>query len=366
MRTLFAISVVSALAGCSEPTGAPQSWPPPLGVAIETVLAGDLDGDGISEIVAYSSGDNAGAYLIEGSPSLAAGTPPTHFTRFVSEPFASNIAGAMFVEDNAGQIVAAYADSGSIAIEQYDAHLEPPVLPLPTEVPAGGTVLWVAPSPRINGSFDLLVGNGSEVHYISGLDATETTLQTNLPAPVVVGATFYVGGVRKVAVANATDAEVATLNTDGTIGLWTQIRSGAAWVGQTAFDLDGDGQPELLALDATTNQLCALSLLAATSSCVATGDDARTGEVTIVPGKLTGGAAPDIAIVQSSGGAAEVGLVQDVSFDGVTLMGTGKGSIVSPTPLIGVHAVAITRGPGHHDSLVLVERSGALSCSFCD
>jgi len=364
MRALLAIAAVAGC-GLQEPTGAPQTWPPPLGVSIESVATADLDGDGISELVAYSTGNNAGAYLIEGTQATAAGLMPDGFTAFSSQPFNTQVAGAMFVAGNAGQVVAAYGAAGTVDIVKFDAHLDASN-PAQTELAAAGTVLWVAPSRRSDGTYDLLIGNGTEVHYISGDGDTETTIATNLPAPVLVATTFYLLGERKILAANATDAETTTLNTDGTIGAWTNIRSGAAWLAQTPFDVDGDGQPELLALDPAANSLCMLYLTDGSSGCVSTGDTTNGGVTTLVPGTFAGGTGADVAIVQSGATFAEVGLVQDIAYDGFDFTGAGQGAVVPQASISSAHPARLTRGPGHHDALLLVGRAGTLSCTFCD
>jgi hypothetical protein len=79
---------VAACSGCiiSAPDGAPQSWPPPLGIDVQAVTSGDLDGNGSTDIVVYSAGttSQAGMYLVTGGVDIGTTTMPVKsFSKFV-------------------------------------------------------------------------------------------------------------------------------------------------------------------------------------------------------------------------------------------------------------------------------------------
>ena len=51
------LPLIACSTGCliSAPEGAPQTWPPKLGVSVEAVTSGDLNGDGVSDFAVILS-----------------------------------------------------------------------------------------------------------------------------------------------------------------------------------------------------------------------------------------------------------------------------------------------------------------------
>jgi hypothetical protein len=357
MRALLLI----AAAGCGlrEPTGTTQTWPPPHGVAIETVVASDLDGDGISELVAFATGTSAqaGLYLVAGDETLANGGAPQKFETYAQVPIATPTAGTAA----AGLLYALYTtDQNKLELVTLDPKLAPkPAKPL--ELAPGGTVLWLAPVVHPAG---LLAGNGAEVHYLSNND-DEQALASPLTPPIVLATGYSDAGVTTALFANATDVQAAPL-TGSTLGTWVSARHGAPWVGQVAYDLDGDSYPEIVGYDPAQHAVCALALSFGTQTCVATGETSFASDVTIVIADVAGTSALDIAVVHTGAATADIALVQDIGFDGATLTGTGKGAVATALALPQAHAFALARGPARKGGVVVVSRAGDYDCAVCN
>jgi hypothetical protein len=363
MRALALLLVAGC--GLDEPTGAPQTWPPPLGMAVEAMVSGDLDGDGISEIVAYSSGKAAqpGLYLVEGDSALAATGVPSAFQTYAMLPLTSPSAGALAQ----GKLWAAYANGAAIELAELDAHLQP-VDDHATALAPGGTVLWIAPVVSALGVIDaggVIVGNGSAITFVTGVGA-EIALPPPIGAPVVLAATYVDSGSVWIVVANATDAQYARLSNAGVTGAWMSGRSGAAWIGQTAVDLDGDGVPEIVGYDPATHAVCAFELSFDTVTCVPTNDTSALADATIVVGDFTGTSAADIAVVLAGPSTVDVVLVADVTFSSSTLAGTGHGTVGAALPVPAAHAFALARGAARKQGLGLAAHAGQIVCALCD
>ena len=75
MRSVLFIALCSAGCLISAPEGAPQTWPPVLGLEIEAVTSGDLDGNGSLDVVVYSSGTSSqrGMYLLANDKDIVDG-----------------------------------------------------------------------------------------------------------------------------------------------------------------------------------------------------------------------------------------------------------------------------------------------------
>src|SRR5512146_1149543 len=111
------IALAVLISGCfAEPTGLDQTWPPQLGLTVETVTTGDLDGDGQPEVLVYATGNDhqAGIYAIEGHDDLGLGTqmPVKSFTTFVPMPFTRPIAAAQGAgSDGIARVFTGYANT---------------------------------------------------------------------------------------------------------------------------------------------------------------------------------------------------------------------------------------------------------------
>jgi hypothetical protein len=173
-------AVLLALAsGCiiSEPAGKPQTWPPPLGVFVEAVTAGDLDGNGSTDVVVFASGDEnqAGMYLLTGGKDLGNGStrPVRSFTKFVPAALqnpstALQLGGSVpsvyvaTAEDKAGD------DPGDkIELTRYSNILAEQDR-VTTSVPTGKALLWLHPIAFPGNMLHIAASDGSSIDHVAG------------------------------------------------------------------------------------------------------------------------------------------------------------------------------------------------------
>ena len=368
MRALL----VLPLAGCllEAPSGAEQSWPPPLGITIEAVVAGDLDGNGSSEVVVFSSGrDNQeGMYLLTGGKDLT-GTTPRTFSRFVPYDFSTPPVAAHYVGGAAPRIFVADGESqirlhafANTLVEQDD---------IATTLTAGAATLWVRPILFPGGNQHLAVSNGSTIDHTRP-DFSEIR---PIPAPMMPTwnlaqtASSYPMG-QDVVVYVATPAQIQRAVAPGpggaTMFVFAIVRQGRDWLGQTAVDLDGDGREEVVGFDLTSKELCVVEPYAAaipvTPTCVQTNSMAPGNIVTIFAGvNLTMNPAPDLVIAQANANETRFTVLEDYSYSAGVLTAT----MIRPLMFAGganTRALIVNGGPSTPNALIAFGTDGSFGC----
>jgi hypothetical protein len=309
------------LAGCFDtPTGVAQTWPPPRGIAVQQVTASDVDGDGVSDIVLYSSGGSPGMYLLRGRTDVFAGAPAlVSFSKFVPEPFTAPLGVYQSTTVANGNMFVLYRDAGAydaLTLSIVDRTLQPLGDPrtIPTGI-TGGSGAWIHAATFPQDTQRLLISDGATLEHVS-LDGTD--VQT-ITAPsldwlgVDAATTYATGSGRTLVVATDTETFASAIPTSGPY-TWTTIRGLASpmWHGQTAIDLNGDGREEIVGFDAGMPAICALDTMTATVGCASVPMAVAGAEVTVIAGaNVAGTSAPDLLLVQASAAGTDVTVVPD-------------------------------------------------------
>jgi hypothetical protein len=352
----------AACTGCliSAPEGASQSWPPVLGLEIEAISAGDLDGNGAADIVVYSSGSASqeGMYFIKDSD--IDGTVRS-FSKFVP----ASIGGLTAAYQSTGAAPAVYLATGTDKLEliQYSNILTEKAR-VTTSLAATGTTAWIRPLTFPGNMVRTGVSNGSGIDHING-DFTEVR---PIPAPsgpswdMAQVATSYLSGQDAfVVVATPTTITRAQIPTAmGSMFMYTSVRTGAGWLGQTTFDLNKDGREEIIGFDLAARQLCVVdpgAVLPVTPSCLAITTNFPGNEVQIFAGAITPNTPFDIVIAQGSPTETNYTLVEDI-----TLMpGVFTAASVKPGLVNGpAHGRTVMIGPP--TSLLVFGEDGTTVC----
>jgi hypothetical protein len=368
--------------GCiiSEPEGAPQTWPPSLGLTVQAVTSGDLDGNGSTDIVVYASGKDsqAGMYLLTGGKDLGGGSskPVRSFSTFVPARLQPTTA-ALQVGGIAPTIYVATAqDNGEdedpgdkIEIKQYSNVLTEKAKVTST-VPTGNAVLWLHMINFPGNMPHVGVSNGATIdHSPAGLNDVKPIPPPGSPTwDIAQLATSYPSDMDQiVVVATPTQIQRATLpTTAGAMFAWTVVRNGPAWVGQTSVDLDGDGREEIVGLDLMGKQLCVVDPGAATVPvtpvCLSVPMLTPASEVTLHVGtNITMNAGPDILIAQATGSETQFQLVEDYTYTPGTLISTTIHPVGVGGPAHGRTVIA-NSGPGTPNSVLVFGTDGAVGC----
>jgi hypothetical protein len=369
--------LVVAGSGCiiSAPDGAPQAWPPPLEVSVQAVTAGDLDGNGSTDVVVYGTGSDsqAGMYLLAGGKDLGGGTttPVRGFSKFVPASFVMPTA-ALQLSGTAPSIYVATADDGAgdkVGLTQYTNVLTQ-TAHVTTTVPTGNPALWVhlmmfpGMMPHIavsnSGSIDHVAASFSEVRAVPA-PGTPTWDAAQL-------ATSYASGTDQIAVvATATQIQRATIPgpTGGMFG-WAVVRTGPAWLGQVSLDLDGDGREEIIGLDVAGKQVCVVdpgaTTVPVTPTCLSIPILAPGDEVQLFIGtNITMNPGPDILIAQASNSDTQYMLVEDYTYT----PGSLTASLIHGVPIAGPshgRTVIANNGPGTPNSVLVFSTGAAATC----
>jgi hypothetical protein len=351
--------------GCliSAPEGTPQTWPPKLGVTVEAVTSGDLDGNGSQDIVVYSSGSStqAGMYLITAGKDLV-DNHVNSFSKFV--PADIEHPAAAFQTTDAAPSVYLATTTDKVVLTQYSNILTEKATTT-TTVPAATSSLWIHPVTFPGNMVHLAVSNGSAIDHVA------STFDDAKPIPAPSGpswdmaqvATSYTSGQDSiVVVATNTTVMRATLPTAmGAMFTYQTVRSGAAWSGQTTFDLDGDGREEIIGFDLQSHQLCVVdpgaASLPVTPACLTVSTNFPGNEVQIFVGTLTPGAALDVMIAQASATDTGYTLVEDIAYS----PGTLTAAMQHPGQTMGpAHGRTVMTGPPA--SLIVFGTDGTAAC----
>ncbi len=352
--------------GCliSAPEGAPQTWPPKLGVTVEAVTSGDLNGDGALDVVVYSSGSStqAGMYLITAGKDLDDHNQVKSFSKFV--PVAIDHPAAAFQTTDAAPSVYLATTTDKVVLTQYSNILTEKDT-VTTTVPASTGNLWVHPVTFPGGMVHIAASNGSAIDHV----AADFADAKPIPAPagpnwdMAQVATSYVSGQDSIVVVatNTTVMRAVLPTTMGAMFMYSTVRSGPAWSGQTAFDLNGDGRDEIIGFDLQSHQLCVVdpgtASLPVTPSCLTVPTNFPGNEVQIIAGMLTQGAPLDIMIAQASATDTGYTLVEDIAYSAGTLTATTMHPGMTMGP---AHGRTVMVGPP--GSLIVFATDGTAAC----
>ena len=364
-------AIVLAITGCiPEPTGLEQTWPPSLGITVEAVTTGDLDGDGQPEILVYSSGDDhqAGIYAIEGHDDLALGTatPIRAFDTFVPMAFAKPMAAAQGpATDGTPLVYTSYVDKFHEVVVDTLSNQYGDNGPGFTDLPPGNALLWLRPVRFPGNVVRVVVANGSMMQHTAddGDDARLIPAPNNGTWPTAILATTYTTGSDAWTIVVATPSELwhAPITTAGEFA-WSSIRSGAAWAGQTAIDLDGDGREEIVGLDLVMHALCAIDVVKLTTTCAPLGTTSPGTEISILAAHVAGSATvADLVVAQATGADTTISVIADVAFTGDTLTGTTMA--MAPVSLAHGRAVVVNGGVGTPEAVLVFGTTGTVICA---
>lgn len=342
-----------ACSGCFGDDGELRLWPPPRGITVQAVAAGDLDGDDTTDlvVVAADTPPRTGVYLIAGRDIATGDGRPRMYSTFVPRAFGIPTAATI----SGGRAFAATA-ANTIELASFDAALAEEHA-LSTGLPPDG--LWVQTvdlgEPRV------VIGNASAIAHLSLdlADAGDLLGPSGTWERPRLVTSRDAGPGRTVVVATETGIVRAPLLYPLA---WTEVRAGPAWLGQIAVDLDGDGRAEIVGFDPSTSSVCAVDPEAsAPPSCLHVNGATADTEVTIIADtNLTSNPGLDILIAQASGAETSFALVEDYSFapGALTAAMTRGAGVVG---LAHGRTVVVT-SPGRPDAVLVFGTDGAIAC----
>jgi hypothetical protein len=371
MRALAVLLVVTA-ACLSGPTGAPRSWPPPLATTdVAAIAAGDLDGDGTSDVIVLVAGTadtGAGAYFLKGGVDVhaSAAAPLATFTGYTPLDEVDAPAAAVAVTiGGTRSVVLAYSAHSQLQLTRLDGAALAIKGDGSTEIATTAQdPVWLVPMAFPGNQLRLALGIGDDLRHLdpSALSGTTATVQLIPPpgaswsSPAI--ATSYTSGSDTIAViASAASIDRSTIPTQPPpqgMFTWANVRTGTAWTGQAVFDL-GNGRADVIGYDATGAQVCAIDPGGGGGAPPCT-PSAIAGDA-IVPGAFGGAAAPDLAIVHTGGGGAQVQFLGDVTFSSSSFTAATT-TQPQTTTVAGAGAHAVAYGGG----VLLVGADGSAAC----
>lgn len=371
MRALLLLACSGCIIG--EPQGAPQWWTPQLGGTVEEVVAGDLDGDGATDIVVMMSGTErqAGLYLIDGDVDLEwnATENVLSFSRFVSMPLVRPV--GAYAETGAAPRIYLATGEEVLTVTELSNTLER--LEVTETSVGGGGMAWVRPIAFPGGQAHKAISNGSTIEHVDPMLGSPRPL----PAPespaweIAQTVTSYSESTTTiVVVATAKTIYRAVIpTTPGSPFAWEVVRTGAPWLGQTAHDFDGDGRAEIVGFDVASHEVCVVDVATstipvATPSCIQLGSTFTGTDVTIIAGQnLSMDPGPDLLVIQASGTETNYSLADDVEYTNGTITSVSNLAIPFAGPARG-HSVIATPGLGIPVSVLTFGVDGTAVCAL--
>ena len=150
---------------------------------------------------------------------------------------------------------------------------------------------------------------------------------------------------------------------------WQTVRSGTAWVGQTAYDLNGDGRPEILGFDPARHDVCVIDPGAATipvvmPPCLHLPSTSTGTDVSIFTGiNISNSPGKDILIAQASATDTAYTLVEDVTYTGTALTSVSMIAIPKMGPANGKTVITSPAATGPF-SAVTFATDGTVTCAI--
>lgn len=371
MRAL--VGSMLACSGClvSEPEGAAQFWPPTLGLTVESVVAGDLDANGSTEVVVLGSGSTSqeGMYVIEGGTDFDFGTatPVRSFSRFIPVRWTPPL--AAFYSPGAAPRVHVASSEAMVTVRTLSntlAELEQGE----SMIAGGGPLLWTRPVLFPGGMQHVAVSNGSTIEHMNA--------DLGMPRPIPAQGsptwdsaqlvTSYASGSAQIVVVAMADEIVrGTIPTmPGTPFQYETVRSGPRWSGQTTHDFDGDGREEIIGFDVQAHEVCVVDPGAATipvtPSCVKLLSTFPGTDVTLLVGQnLSQNPGLDILVAQATGSETAYSLVEDYTYNAGTLSAMMTRMFPVAGPPRG-RTVLVTAAPGAPHVVLTFGTDGAVAC----
>jgi hypothetical protein len=365
MRT---VALVIACSGCliSEPEGTTQQWPPELGGTVENVVAGDLDGNGSTDIVVMMSGtpSQAGLYYLNSDRDLLweTGDPVVSVSRFVPMELVHPVGAIIDARSVPRIYVATGSDKLTVSALANDLTVDESG---DSTVPGGGSV-WLGLMDFPGAQSHVVISNGSSIDHLVANTVSDRRELPALNSPTwnlaQVATSFPDGAVQRAVVATAGAIyRCAIPTTPGSPFAWEVVRTGAPWLGQTAYDFDGDGREEIIGFDAQAHDICVVDpgaeIIPVTPSCIHLTSTFTGSDIAIFAGtNLSPISTSDILVVQGSSTETNYSLAEDITYSAVTMMvsaaevrtipeaGPPRGRTVLARPSPGRGASVITFG----------------------
>jgi hypothetical protein len=370
MRTSIAALISGSallVGGCiiSDPQGTGQTWPPALGISVEAIVAGDLDLDGATDVVVFSSGDadQQGMFHLVGKRDLVLGngSPVGRFSRFIPTDHERPVQ-ATFVAGAAPRIDVVHEWLSLLRVTRVTNTLEEDRSGF-TTLALGSDRIWTRPVTFPGGIQHVAVSNGTEIEHLD----RDLRDARPIPAPMMPTwnaaqlATSYASNAGQVIVVATTHSiHRATIPTMANPAfVWEAVRTdGKLWLGQTAIDLDGDGRDEILGFEPQSYSICVFDpggFAGTVPSCTALGTQHPGTEVTLLVASISSQPGRDILVAQASGTETRYSLVEDFEYVAGVLttqtqplaiagIGPPRGRTVIVTAGLGAPSVALTFG----------------------
>jgi len=371
MRALLLVLLSGCIIG--EPEGTPQGWRPQLGGTVEDVVAGDLDANGVTDIVVMMSGTEAqaGLYLLDGDVDLQwnATDNVLTFSRFVPMPLVRPV-GAYFEAAAAPRLYLATGDD-VLTVTQLSNTLQELGS---TRTTVGGTgTAWVRPITFPGGMAYKAISNGSAIEHV------EPSLGSPRPLPAPESPTWefaqtvtsYNDGPATIAVVATAEAiyRAAIPTTPGSAFVWEVVRTGAPWLGQTVHDFDGDGRAEIVGFDVAAHRVCVVDVGVATipvaaPSCIQLSSTFSGVDVTIIAGEnLSMDPLDDLLVIQANGTETNYSLADGITYGNGMIAAMSELAIPFAGPARG-HSVIATPGLGIPVSVLTFGADGTAVCAL--
>jgi hypothetical protein len=317
-----------ALAGCLEkPTGLQKKWPPPVTVDVAGIAAGDLDADGLDDLVVVIAGTPAtggGVYFLKGGTDLdplrggPAGGLISGFSEYapigeVLRPLGLEIIDVdpatpgreviILNDSSEGSRLSILSGATLLEVKSY-------IVPAPRQ-PSNSPPPWLRVIPFGTAGRSLFVGSGPNVRQLPIGELFSFDAPAIIPLAAPAGEPNFrtpqfianIGGsANKVMVAGDTQAWTTDM-TGATVG-WKPVRtSSSPWFGQVPMDLNADGVEEIVGIARTAVlNLCATNVATPQeASCLATSSPLQSDKQKLIGDHLIGDPSTGIEAVVVQG-----------------------------------------------------------------